>query len=260
MEKNEEKYLDKEEYVEIDLENIYTNNENYIKNPINEKSITNNNKLNKINEIILKKNINKNQYLNQYIKTLFTVFFELYRAITSSLLVLFVPQNCNNQVCTINQNLEWDQQQFYNVVLIFNFITLSLFSILYIIEIIRERFLIEYLDVNINIPNDDLDVEKTLTILPIESKNKIIQIDKYYQIASYGSIIIYTANIILSFIIVKEYYLNSQTSFTFMTYVLFMFNKLSNIFNISNTKKHVFYSAYLKPNIQYNDIGEKYKK
>ena len=45
-----------------------------------------------------------------------------------------------------------------------------------------------------------------------------------------------------------------------MTYVLFMFNKLSNIFNISNTKKYVFYSAYLKTNIQYNDIGEKYKK
>ena len=38
------------------------------------------------------------------------VLLELYRVITSSLLILFVPQICDDHICTTTENLVWDYQ------------------------------------------------------------------------------------------------------------------------------------------------------
>jgi len=76
---------------------------------------------------------------------------------------------------------------------------------------------------------------------------------------SYIGFGIFIINSILSGVIVNEYYLSSQTASTFITYLLFMITKLSNIYTVANTSKNVFYSAYLKTNVQFNDIDEKFK-
>jgi hypothetical protein len=38
-----------------------------------------------------------------------------------------------------------------------------------------------------------------------------------------------------------------------------MATKLISVYNIANTAKNIFYSAYLKSNVQFNDLDKKYK-
>jgi len=217
----------------------------------------------------IKNNISEklnNQDFMQRINVSLGVVLELYRLLSSSLLILFVPQNCNGNVCSYEENIMVDDtingvifSNFYYSALFFNFFTLATFIFLYYIEIIRENRLIKYLDVNVELPTDDKDVEKVLQLMPIDKKNKILSIDKYYQTTSYISIGIFIINVIFSSIVVNAYYLGNQTTTTMITYVLFMFTKLSSVYNVAHTKKNIFYSAYLKTNVQYNDIDDQFK-
>jgi hypothetical protein len=217
----------------------------------------------------IKENISNklnNQDFMQRINVFVGVILELYRLLSSSLLILFVPQNCNDNICSYEENIMVDDtingvtfSNFYYSALFFNFFTLAIFLFLYYIEIIRENRLIKYLDVNVELPTDDKDVEKVLQLMPLDKKNKILSIDKYYQRAGYVSIGIFILNVIFSSIVVNAYYLGNQTSTTMITYVLFMFTKLSSVYNVAHTKKNIFYSAYLKTNVQYNDIDDQFK-
>jgi hypothetical protein len=199
------------------------------------------------------------QDFSQRYNVVSSVILELYRVITCSLLILFVPQKCNGQVCSISQNMTL-ADGFYNMALVFNFITLAVFCPLYYIEIVRENRLIKYLDVNTVLSNDDSAVEQNLAILPYEKQSKIIEIDKQYQKVAYLAIFIYCLNALFSGIVVFDYYLSSQTASVYITYVLFIMSKLINVYTIANTPKHTFYSAYLKSSVQYNDIDADLKR
>jgi hypothetical protein len=54
--------------------------------------------------------------------------------------------------------------------------------------------------------------------------------------------------------VVYDYYLDSKTTITFITNVLFMITKLKDVNSIVNTDKNIFYSAYLKSRVQFNDV------
>ena len=199
-----------------------------------------------------------NQDSNQRLSVCLTVLLELYRVATSSLLILFVPQLCIDHVCSLNENMVWEND-IYNSAIVFNFITLFTFVCLYVIEIRRENRLIKFLDVNAEMPNDDENVKKVLATMPLDKRQKILSIDKQYQMSCYVSVVIYVINIILSGIVVNKYYLNNQTTSTFITYVLFMFTKLGSVYEVANTNENVLYSSYLKKNLQFNDIDKTYK-
>ena len=64
----------------------------------------------------------------------------------------------------------------------------------------------------------------------------------------------FTLNSILSGIIVYEYYLDNQTTTTFITNLLFMVMKLADVYSTVHTEQNIFYSAYLKSKVQFNDI------
>ena len=227
------------------------NNEIELTN-LNLNSNLNNNKIIKENKFEL------NQDNKQRIIVGFQFIFELYRVITSSLLILFVPQMCIDHICTISENLIWEYT-IHNIALVFNFISMFSLLIMYIIEIRRENKLILYLDVNIELPNDNDDVGKKLEQMSIVNCNKIYTIDRYYQLSSNIATFIYILNIIFSAFIVNDFYAGSQTLSTFITYILFMAMKLYSIYIITSTEKNIFYSAYMKTNVQFNDIDSKYK-
>lgn len=193
------------------------------------------------------------QDFNQRLGVSSGVAIELYKVLSSSLLILFVPQNCNGQACTLSDNMV-ASSGFYHFALAFNFFTLASFLVLYRIEVIRENRLIKYLDVNAELPNDNEQVEQRLQILPSDKRDKIISIDKYYQAMGYASIIIFIMNLVFSSVVVNEYYLGNQTTTTMITNTLVMVSKLASVYAVANTDKNVFYSAYLKANVQYNDV------
>lgn len=199
-----------------------------------------------------------NQDNKQRINVIFQFIFELYRVITSSLLILFVPQMCADHICTISENLVW-MSNMYNLTLIFNFMSMCSLFIMYLIEIEREHRLIKFLDVSLELPNDNDNVGKKLNELSVVNCNKIYFIDKYYQLSLYVASFIYFLNIIFSAFIVNRFYAGSQSASTFITNVLFMAMKLNSVYTITSTEKNIFYSAYMKTNIQFNDIDPNYK-
>lgn len=215
----------------------------------------------KIIEKIIEKVIEKvnNQEFYQRYKAISNITLELFRVVTSSLMIIFVPQSCGDHICTFDETLQLDND-IKDIGLIINFITLFSFFFMYVVEMYRENLLIKYLDVNPNMPNDSEYISNIMEILPIKKKQRILNGNVYYMYISYFTIIVYIINAIMSGIIINKAYLNTQTYATFITYVIFMINKLTNSYSVVNTDENVFYSAYLKTNIQFNDIDRNYKK
>jgi hypothetical protein len=208
-------------------------------------------RLSKINEFVEKELDNQDHM--QRISLVSSVSLELYRVLVSSLLILFVPQNCDGHICTLNDNLSSDNTR-YSVGVVFNFITLFTFILLYGIEISRENKLIKYLEVNPHNPRDNESLATIFSKIPHTYKNKIYRLDFYYQKISYICLLFFIINTGLSARIVYDYSLGNQTTTTFITNVLFMALKVYDTYTIANTDKSIFYSAYLRDKVQFNDI------
>jgi hypothetical protein len=181
------------------------------------------------------------------------VALEMYRVIVSSFLVLFVPQKCDDHVCSLSENMVLEHD-LYNAGLVFNFLTMAAFLAMYILEVKRENRLITYLEVNKGQASDNTSVGLALEKLPVDKRDSIWELDKYYIYSGWTAIVMFMINTILSGFVVYEYYLDSQTTSTYITNILFMVTKLADVHSNVNTDKNVFYSAYLKGKIQYNDV------
>jgi len=200
----------------------------------------------------IEKKINSQDFL-QRIYMIINVSVEIYRILVSSLLILFVPQNCTGHLCSIGENLILDSL-LYNVAISFNFATLFIFLVLYRFEIAREDKMIKYLEVNPQNPRDNKSLQVIFEKIPFQYRNKIYKLDYYYQKITYLCILTFIINTILSGRIIYEYSLGNQTSTTFITNILFMISKVSDCYYVANTDNSIFYSAYLREHVQFNDI------
>ena len=107
---------------------------------------------------------------------------------------------------------------------------------------------------NKNVPTDNDSVQKLLEDLPEDKRNSIWSLDKCYQRAGYVSIGCFVANSVLSGFVIYQYYLDTQTTTTFVTNIVIMMTKLGDVYTTVNTEKNIFYSAYLKGKVQFNDV------
>ena len=195
----------------------------------------------------------EDQDFNQKMSVAITVVLEMYRILVSSFLVLFVPQKCGEHVCSLSENMVLENE-LYSSGLVFNFITMASFLAMYTFEIKRENRLITYLEVNKSVPTDNSSVGLALELLQKDKRDSIWALDKYYQYSGWISIVLFVINTILSGFVVYNYYLDSQTTSTYITNILFMITKLAEVHTTVNTEKNVFYSAYMKGKVQYNDV------
>jgi len=195
----------------------------------------------------------RSQDFSQKIGIIPTVAFEIYRVVISTCLILFVPQKCEDHVCELKENLVLENKKYTSGVVV-NFVTLACFLALYFVEVRRENTLINYLEVSANVASDNVSVGKTLELLPKEKQVSIHFLDKCYQRGGFFIIFLFLTNAILSGFVVSDYYLDKQTTSTFVTNILFIITKLIDIYTVANTEDNIFYSAYLKGRIQYNDV------
>jgi hypothetical protein len=202
------------------------------------------------NNIIEKRN---DQNFNQRVGVLSTIIFEIYRVVMGAFLMVFVPQNCGGDICSMVQNVERNDTPSRGAIYL-NSITLLSFLMLYIIEIQRENKLITYLDVNKFNSTDNKSVGIALLQLTPEKMNDIWDYDKMYQKSGYICISTFIINSVCCAFVINNHYLDTTTLTVFLTNVLFMGLKVSDVYSIVNTKKNIFYSAYLKQRIQFNDV------
>ena len=197
----------------------------------------------------------KNQNFIQKNWMVVYVCFEFYRLLISSLLLLFVPQNCNNaaSACSMYDILSTDSKIMV-AGLICNYTTLFTYLILYVFEIKRELALIKFLDVNVYKPFDNTSVEIELSKLPREKYVELFHYDYYYQKIGYVCGILFFANTLFSGILLYNRVLNNQSFIIFATNIMFMVTKIYHMYVIISSKSSIFYSAYLMLRVQYNDI------
>uniref|UniRef100_A0A6C0I0J8 Uncharacterized protein n=1 Tax=viral metagenome TaxID=1070528 RepID=A0A6C0I0J8_9ZZZZ len=200
-----------------------------------------------------------NQDFLQRLYLIMGVSIELYRVLVSSLLIIFIPQNCGGKLCTMKENLE-SKDYTYNVGLIFNFTTLGSFILLYAFEISRENKLIKYLEVNPRNPRDNESLEVVFNKIPAKYHDKIYRVDSYYQKISYICVLLFIVNVVLSGIVVYQYSLGNQTTTNYITNILFMATKVYDTYYVANTDKSIFYSAYMRDHVQFNDIDPNLQK
>ena len=218
-------------------------------------TITTNTKQTCINYI---KKIISTQDFTQRLYMIMNVTIELYRIFVSSLLIVFVTQNCDGHVCSFGENLIWTDTK-NNIGILCNFITLFGFIVLYIFEITRENKLIKYLEVNPQNPRDNESLEIIFENIPLQYRNKIYKADYYYEKFTYVCVLLFIINTTASGFVIYDYSLGNQTTTTFITNVLFMITKVYDTYCVANTEKSVFYSAYLREHVQFNDIDPSLK-
>lgn len=188
------------------------------------------------------------QKLNVYI----SFIFELYRVVMGSFLILFVPQKCGEELCTMFEPVSTGDQLSHAAFGI-NIATFCMFLGMYYAEITRENKMITYLHVNKEEPCDDDAVKDALTKLPVDKKDNILLWDKRYLRTGQAALFGFVANVVLSTMVIYDNYLDSKTLSALITNILFMALKINETYSITNTSENVFYSAYLNERVQFND-------
>jgi len=210
-------------------------------------------KTDQIDVIVKEPEKNPDQDFNQRINVLSTLMLELYRVLMGAFLMVFVPQKCGDNICSINENID-RTDTLSRITLAANTITMFSFLILYIVEVKRENKLITYLEVNKFNPGDNASVGAALFKLDPVKKDLIMNYDMYYQKAGFTCTGVFIINSILSSIVIYSNYFDSKTITVYLTNLLFMSLKVYDVYNTVNTKPNIFYSAYLKNKVQFNDV------
>lgn len=195
----------------------------------------------------------KDQDFQQKSNVYLTLVIELYRVLVGSLLIMFVPQKCGEEVCGMTELVN-SKDSVDNATLAMNIFSLCAFCGLYFVEVKRENKLISYLEVDKTLPTDNDAVGEALIQLPVAKKESILYLDGLYQKVSYVALAAFLVNSGLSGYTVFNNYLDDKTFTVYLTNVLFMAFKLKEAYDISNTKKNVFYSAYLTQPVQFNNV------
>ena len=193
------------------------------------------------------------QDFNQKLGVASTLLLEIYRVLMGAFLILFVPQNCDDGICSVTQ-IANREDALSQITLALNALTMFSFLGMYLVEVKRENKLINYLEVNRFTPVDNESVGDSLESLPTLKKQTILDYDGYYQKAGYVSTGAFIINAILSSIVVYSNYLDNTTLTVYLTNLLFMGMKVVDVYSTVNTKKNIFYSAYLKNKVQFNDV------
>lgn len=196
----------------------------------------------------------QDQDTQQKINVTIAVVLEIYRVLMGAMLVLFVPQNCDGQICTLSDNFNRDDGGLTKGAFGLNMLTVVAFLFLYKFEVSRENKMIDYLNVNSEKPRDNEAVEEALLLLESSKKEELWLLDSRYQKAGYFCIGAFGLNSILSLFVIFNNYLGDKTITVLITNLLFLSFKIKDVFAVVNTEKSIFLSSYLTRKIQFNDV------
>jgi len=199
-------------------------------------------------------NLFNDQDAKQKMNVMFTLLLEVYRVLMGAMLIVFIPQDCDGEICSLSQNVNRDDGGVTKSAFGLNLFTLLSFLILYKIEVSRENKMIDYLHVNGEKPRDNDAVKEALELLNPVKKEEIWKLDDHYQKAGYFCMFAFGTNSIISTYVIGTNYLNDKTLTALLTNLLFMGFKIYDVFAVVNTEKNVFLSSYLTKKIQFNDI------
>ena len=157
--------------------------------------------------------------------------FQSYKVIMGSMLTLFVPQLCeDDEVCSIHDNLVKHEDLYHQITLGFNFLSVLLFIGVYGIELRRENWCVKNLDIDHNLPDNNLENairDKPELLIPLKKHNTL-----YFRSMAVTSSI-YSVNLVLSSIFIYNNYAGIPSITSYMSYVVLILLKIYNSLFIS---------------------------
>ena len=170
---------------------------------------------------------------------------EFYRVLLASLPLIFVPQICDEEICTMRGNFD----KLTRLGILIHFTTTLSFVCAYSAELYREYWCIKKLDVDENLPERRI-------ISPLISTD-LKCINKIYMYSWFSASGFFLLNSIYSSYILYNHIVKSnETAITFTSYLLNVcikiFSTHTTISSVVNDTNRISQSAYLKKNIVYN--------
>ena len=204
----------------------------------------------------------------QRIKVTGIFFLQIYKIMTGTLLTIFVPQSCEtfsletnkteNNECSLTQNYE-NNDNYHQKTLYWNILTMFLFIGYYTIELKRENWAIQYLDIDNNKPDNSLK-----EIIKTEKKldKRMDRLNLHYYNLLRATIFFYFINVCLMIKILYSDYHSSSTISCFLSFVLLVLMKLYNSYIVAkeSVKNDKMMSAYMSEFISYNVLDKDYIK
>ena len=193
----------------------------------------------------------------QRVTTTCLMFLEFYKILMATFLVLFVPQKCEDEVCTITENF-FKRDPAHLAALISNFTTFVSVLYFYYIEMKRENWCIKYLDIDLTKPNNYLDDE--IEAYP-KYKKQMNQLNKSYLKSMYASSTLLVINFGISGTAIGFDYVGTNTITTMVSFFLLISSKLYSAYvtGTNSVKKERALSAYMKTAKTYNTIDEDFR-
>ena len=208
------------------------------------------------------------QDLTQRIKVGAIFLLQIYKVTTGTMLALFVPQACSTndgsssegdvRICTLQENFE-NADGYHKVVLYWNMFSMFTFFTYYLVELRREEWAIQYLDIDNNKPDNSLkEIIKTEPVLDkrMDRLNLLYYRTLLFNCGTYG------INLGLSAKLVKDGYHSSSTLSCFVSFALLVLMKLYNSLEVArqSVKNDKMTSAYMSEFVSYNVLDEDYVK
>lgn len=174
-----------------------------------------------------------NNDLKERIKVGALFIFQSYKVIMGSLLTLFVPQECpesETNICSLHDNINKYDDTFHNVALGFNILCVALFFGTYYVELKRENWCVEHLDINPEFPDNHLDdIIDTKPQLKLELRKHNSRYFKSILLTSS----VYSVNLLLSSIVIYNNYVGIQAVTSYLSYVALILLKIYNSLSVS---------------------------
>lgn len=188
------------------------------------------------------------QNLKQRVTVPIYFCIEGYRLLLAAMPLFFVPQICNDNLCTMSQNVENTNL----IGILFHITTTCSFASAYLIEIYREYWCIKHLDVDANVPELNV-LPNNLYVVQLERINQ-----RYAGIWLIASICFICNTTYASYVLKNHLY---ESNDALITFVSFLLNVVTKLASVSSTMYSVFMdthrisiSAYLKKPVIYNVI------
>ena len=179
-------------------------------------------------------------------------FFEVYRAVISSFLTVFVPQRCpDGLICSIYDNVV-PRDQLERVAIGFNAFMAFYFCTLYLFECVRERRVQACLAIAKEAPTSKTHLVDMMCKMDRDSRTQLLRMNNTYRLTGIYMMMLFFVNSGLSWAVVYKNYLDNTTFITFTTNALFMVTKLYGVLKITSSGEYNIYSAYLNDYLIYN--------
>lgn len=197
--------------------------------------------------------LTKNQ--KQIYSMMFNLYLESIKVFMGCLLIMFVPQKCNDHVCSMQEKLE-DSRYYWTFVL--NVLTLLVFLKSYHKEYRREKFIINHFDINKKLPDNNLRL--TTSQNPAIMMKLLTYNEKFYKYTLFAIITGLINFACSSGVIIFNHYAGYKTVVSLMTNVLLISKTISSNYHLSKESydKRLALSTSVSEAVSYNQLEPRF--